>query len=144
MILFSLLLQTLSFAGTYEVIGPCEAEPVRKGSYEISAPQSAGKVSVDVFDRDKISYIGSELGFNSILNTPTDKEAIEWLGPKELRAYGWCYEIDGYQPELMPSDVILKGSEKLVWFYAFSHYKDGKFISQCEPAFQVRWKKICN
>ena len=70
--------------------------------------------------------------------------AIEWLGPNELRAYGWCYEVDGIQPEVMPSGYLLKGSEKLVWFFAFSHYREGKFVSQCEPAYAVKSEKFCN
>lgn len=143
MIIFALMFSVFSFAGSYEVVGPCSAIPVHQGSFTIPGEQSAGKTSVEIFDREKIPYIGSELGFNSILNTPVDKEAIEWLGPDELRAYGWCYEVDGFQPEVMPSDFPLKGPEKLVWFYAFSHYKNGKFLSQCEPSHTVKSQKFC-
>ncbi len=142
-LLFKVMLNSFAFAGSYEVVGPCSPKPVFQGSFSLSEAQSAGKTSVEIFEREKIPYIGSELGFNSILNTPTDKEAIEWLGPNELRAYGWCYEVDGFQPAVMPSDFLLKGAEKLLWFFAFSHYKNGKFISQCEPSHTVKSKKFC-
>lgn len=140
---YTLLFSWLSLAGTFELVGPCSETPVLTDTYSISESSSVGNTSVAFFEKHKIPYIGSELGFQSILNTPTDKAAIEWLGPKELRAYGWCYEVDGFQPEVMPNDLLLTGKEKVKWFFAFSHYRDGIFLSQCEPSFKVKSKKFC-
>ena len=102
-----------------------------------------GKASVAIFERDAIPYMGSELGFNSILNTPTDKEAIEFPAPGEIRAYGWCFEVDGRQPMGMPNEIKLNGDEHLRWFYAFALYKERKWVSYCTPAYTVKPTKLC-
>jgi hypothetical protein len=98
---------------------------------------------VEIFEKHGIPYIGSELGFNSILNTPVDREAIEFPAPDEIRAYGWCYEVDGRQPEGMPNEVSLKGNENLRWFYAFALHKGGEWVSYCTPAHTVKPAKLC-
>jgi len=77
------------------------------------------------------------------LGTPTGMEAIEALSNEELRAYGWCYEVDGRQPAEMPNEVILNGSEHLKWFYAFSLSRRNVWVSYCEPAHLVRPVALC-
>lgn len=102
-----------------------------------------GKITVELLEQNKIPYIGSELGFNSILNTPVDREAIEFPSPGEIRAYGWCYELNGAQPEGMPNEVAVNEGDHLRWFHAFGLYQGGKWVSYCTPAHTVRPKNIC-
>lgn len=139
-LLFPILVHALSF----EVVGPCRAEPeFQVVEVELAADSTVGSASVEILDRHKIPYIGSELGFNSILNTPVDKEAIEFPAPGEIRAYGWCFEVDGEQPMNMPHEIGLKGHERVRWFYAFGLYRRGEWISYCTPAHTVKPAKLC-
>lgn len=138
-----LLFPILAHALSFEIIGPCKAEAEFSGEYSLAGESNVGRASVEIFERYGIPYIGSELGINSILNTPVDREAIEFPAPGEIRAYGWCYEVDGRQPEGMPNEVALKGGERLRWFHAFALYKKGEWVSYCTPAHTVKPAKLC-
>lgn len=127
---------------TYEIVGACSAVPAYHGSHE-NFPTDAGTATVAILERNKIPFLGSAAGIHSILNTPVGDEAIEVINDQEMRAYGWCYEVDDKQPDVMPDKVMLTGSEHLKWFYAFSHYKSGNWLTYCEPAFTVKPKNIC-
>ncbi len=137
------LFPLLSHALTFEVVGPCDSKPLYSGAIAIEKPLSVGAASVQIFHRESIPYVGSESGMNSILGTPTGIEAIEVVSDQELRAYGWCYEVDGRQPAEMPNEVILSGGEHLKWFYAFSLNRRNEWVSYCEPAHTVKPKALC-
>lgn len=138
-LLFPLMAQAL----TFEVIGACKAEPVRSVEYSLADVSNAGKVSVEIFEKQGIPYIGSELGFNSILETPVGRDAIEIPAPGEIRAYGWCYEVNGLQPDGMPNEIPVSDGDHLLWFYAFALHKNGEWVSYCTPAHTVKPAKLC-
>ena len=142
-LLFSLLPLSVS-AGTYEFVGACSEQPVLTGVYEIPASgANVGLVSVEALRQAKVPYIGDESGLASIFGTPVGDAAIELISDRELRAYGWCYEVDGRQPDVMPDQVRLTGAEHIRWFYAFSENKNNEWVSYCVPAFMVRPKDLC-
>lgn len=59
---------------------------------------------------------------------------IEILSERELRAWGWCYELNGSVPETMPAVTLLTSDQdRVTWFYGFAHYKDGEWVAQCVP-----------
>lgn len=141
--LLFLLFASPAFALTFEIIGACSEQPAAQGIYAAAPGMNAGEVTVNILEREKIPYIGSAGGMNSIYGTPTGDEAIEVLSDSEMRAYGWCYEVDNEQPSLMPDKVTLNGNEHLKWFYAFSHYKAGEWLSYCTPAYTVKPAALC-
>lgn len=141
--MISLLLPVLVHALSFEVVGPCRAAPEFRVEHELVMPATVGSASVEILDRHQIPYIGSELGFNSILNTPVDRDAIEFPAPDEIRAYGWCFELNGKQPMNMPHEIALNGSEHLRWFYAFALYRKGEWVSYCTPAHTIKPAKLC-
>lgn len=131
-----------AFALNFEIIGACSQAPLLQGQGEY-ADRSVGRATIEILERNSIPFQGSEEGINSIFNTPVGSAAIEIINAREMRAYGWCYELDGIRPELMPDQVRLTGVELLRWFYAFSHYKNGDWVSYCEPAHIVRPTSLC-
>jgi hypothetical protein len=137
------LFPLLSHALTFEVVGPCQAKPVYSGAMAVEKPMSAGRATLEILNREGIPFVGSESGLNSILGTPTGLAAIEVLSEEELRAYGWCYEVDGRQPAEMPGELILRGTEHLRWFYAFSLSRRDVWVSYCEPAHTVKPETLC-
>ena len=144
LLLISIFFSSPAFALTYEVIGACSEKPEFQGAYQLpKINQNVGLTSMEIFDRDKIPYIGAERGMNSILNTPTGEDSIEIISREEMYAYGWCFEVDGKQPEKMPDEVFLQGTEHLKWFYASSHYKRGEWLSFCDPAYFRKPKMVC-
>lgn len=140
--LFLYLASGNAFALSFEVIGACSEQPLLQAQGEF-ADRSVGQATIEILERNSIPFQGSEEGIHSIFNTPVGSAAIEIINNREMRAYGWCFAVDGIRPELMPDQVRLMGSEHLRWFYAFSHYKNGEWVSYCEPAHTVRPASLC-
>jgi hypothetical protein len=137
------LLPISAKAITLDIVGPCNEKPVYSLNGAINEGDSVGSVTIAHLEANKIPYIGVAAGIHSILNTPVGRDAIEVINEQEVRAYGWCYEVDGLQPDVMPDKFFLKGDEAIKWFYAFSHYKSGNWLSYCEPAYTVRPQDLC-
>lgn len=138
-----LLFTVITQAAVLEVVGPCSPVPEVLQTREIVAGTSVGAMTVTALEANHIPFHGSAEGIYSILGTPEGDGAIEVISDKKMRAYGWCYEVDGKQPDVMPDKILLQGSEHVKWFYAFSLYKDGDWRSYCEPAYKVRRKDLC-
>lgn len=134
-----------SYAITYKVIGPCSSTPEFLGSYEVSDfSTNVGMYSLNIFDKTPIPYLGTESGFNSILGTPTGDGAIEILSDTKMRAYGWCYSVNGVKPDVIPQDYFFKTQDdELVWFYGYSTYDDGEWVDYCVPSFTVKASQFC-
>lgn len=130
-----------AFAATLELVGPCSPTPVLTATF--TAVGNAGEASVAVFEKHKTPFQGSPGGFASILNTPTGDDAIQVISDRELRAFGWCYEVDGLQPDVMPDKYSMINKKHLRWFYAFSLNRDGEWVSYCEPAYTVALPTLC-
>jgi hypothetical protein len=141
----SLLISFSGHAITYEVIGPCSETPASSGVYNMQDfSVNVGKVSVNIFDINNIAYNGSEAGFSSILGTPTGTDSIEVISDSKMRAYGWCFSVNGISPDLMGSEYFFTANEdKLVWFYAYSTYDSGKWIDYCVPSYKIKAAQFC-
>lgn len=134
-----------SFAITFAVVGPCSSSPQHKGSFKTDLSESVGKISIDIFDFNDIPYVGTENGMNSILNTPTDLDSMEVISETKMRAYGWCYSVNGEIPNVLPSAFFFKKqSDHLVWFYAFSTYDSGTWLDYCVPSYTVKAPQFCH
>lgn len=142
----TILFSCQCYAVSWKVYGPCSKRPVHAGTTILKdAKISVGAFSLQVFDSHGIPYIGSELGFNSIIGTPTDRGSIEIVSKDEIRAYGWCYSVDGKFPERMPHEVFFDHPEaELVWFYAYSTIKNNQWQGDyCSPAYNIKAPQFC-
>lgn len=93
---------------------------------------SIGELTIRMLDEYQVPYLGSEQGFNSILNSPTGLDAMVVISDNEMKAYGWCFEINGEIPEVYPNEVFINStSDKVLWFWGYAHYKNGEWIAQC-------------
>ena len=140
-----LLISEASFAITYEIIGPCSETPIFTGEYKLTdLEQNAGKTSVNIFEKNKIPYLGGEEGFKSILNTPTGIDSIETISETKIRAYGWCYSVNGAGPDVMANQYHFEDqNDKLVWFYAYSTYDNDKWLDYCVPSYKIKAAQFC-
>ena len=142
--ILALLLPLPSFALSFEVIGPCSEKPIFETKTTLKNA-SLGHISTYLFKKNKIPFTGDETGIGSIANSPTGDAALEVLSETALRAYGWCVEIDGQQPEVMPDKFIIDEQTKNIrWFYAFALYESGEWTQLCSPSHLVKPKSICN
>ncbi len=140
------LFSTKSFAATLTVIGPCSSTAAYSGEFVADdLKKSVGKLSMDIFEQQKVPYIGNESGFNSILNTPTGIDAIEVLSDTKMRAYGWCYSVNEIEPDVLAGDYFLNSKDdKIVWFFAYSTYDRGQWIDYCVPSYKVKAAQFCS
>lgn len=143
---FVLLAASNSLAVSWKIYGPCSETPVHEGNVPLKNFEvSVGAFSLQVFEDNEIPYIGSDLGFNSIIGTPTDRSSIEIVSKDELRAYGWCYSVNGKIPEQMPNEVFFtENNAELVWFYAYSTVKNNQWQEDyCTPAYHIKASQFC-
>ena len=124
-------------------IGPCSLEPLLKVEHKYDGA-SVGLITVETLEKEKIEFIGSQQGLASAFGTPTGKEAMEILGPDEIRAYGWGFSLNGFSPAEYPHRVQShSNSDKIEWLFGYAHYKDGQWLSQCDPAHLIAPDFLC-
>lgn len=144
-LLFALFfLQTL-WAQSLEVVGPCEETPFATYERAEFQEQSLGAFTLEGLASLGLRYQGNERGINTIEDSVVGMDALEVLSDTEMRAYGWCFSINGQVPELFADEIPLtKVTDKVVWFFAFAHYLGGDWVAQCVPAHTVRSAKLCD
>lgn len=130
------LYASTAFPLQWEVIG-CESDkPVYTGRVIPSLKKTVGEISVEIFESNKIPYIGTAEGIRSILGTPIGDDSLVIESDTKMRAYGWCFTIDGVLSETLVDQTYLQNTEStLVWYYAFAQYDSGKWVSFCTPAY---------
>lgn len=133
-LLVALLLSVPASAIEWKIIGPT----VYSGTFSADLKKPVGAATVELLEEKKIPFVGNESGINSIMGTPTGDDAIEIISAESMKVYGWCYEVDGVQPDVMPDEYFFpKQASKLTWFYSYSLYEKGEWKSYCTPAFGV-------
>jgi hypothetical protein len=141
--LFLFLLSFNLFAVELKFIGPCDSNPIaRVEVFESYA--NVGELTIKTLEKFDIPFKGTEQGLASAFETPTGDDSVEILGDTEMRAYGWCFSVDGESPDLYPHEVSVSASTKTItWLFGFAHYKNGQWLTQCTPAHQVKPRFLC-
>ena len=79
-----------------------------------------------------LRYQGNDGGLVSINELGNDTEV---LSDTRMKAFGWCYSINGKTPGVMPDRIHLANqTDHLTWFYAYALYESGNWVAQCVPA----------
>ncbi len=143
LLLTSLLLPAQALALSLSFIGPCDKEPLFETSQELSKEENVGVITTQVLENNDIEFVGSELGLNSAFGTPMGTEAYEIISKSEMYAYGWCYSVNGFEPALYPNEIAVKQDDKILWWFGYAHYKEGEWISQCEPSYKRKPDFLC-
>lgn len=142
-ILLALLVPLQTFALSFEVIGPCDSKPTFETTTTMKNT-NLGHLTEFILNKHSIPYTGDATGIGSIAGSPVGDSAIEVLSDTTLRAYGWCVEVDGMQPDVMPDQVMISENTKHIkWFYAFSLYESGEWTQYCTPSYSVKSSQIC-
>ena len=107
---------------------------VFKVDYEVLSSTTVGDLSVEVFEQFKVPFDGNAIGMHSIMGI---EPRVDIISKKEMKAYGWCFEVDGIAAETLPHETPISAANKsLVWYYAYAHYLAGEWIAQCIPAME--------
>ena len=141
--LLIMLFSLSSYAVELKFIGPCQEEFIMRTivSDEFS---NVGELTIETLKKFGIPFLGNYQGLNSAFETPVGEGAIEVISDVELRAYGWCYSVDGIAPEVFPHEMPVTSETKMVvWHFGFARYYKGEWVTQCTPAFTVKPKFLC-
>ncbi len=142
--LFILLFTTNLYADvTIEFIGACDSSPLY--SEELSFyPTNVGELTTKTLQDNNISFQGTSQGIRSIFGLTTEENELIIISDQEMLAYGWCYKINGVAPELYPHKVDISNNDHIQWYFAFSRYLNGEWVSQCKPSYQEPRQEFCS
>lgn len=147
LVISTVLFQLPSFAAvtSFSVIGPCSDKPIIMSTTSDINFKNVGQFTVDQLNKSKFEYIGSENKIDSIDGTPVGEAALELLSRSEMRAYGWCFYVNGEQPEVYPNEVEMsKKVQSVMWIFGYAHYLNGEWLSMCEPSWKIKPKFLCD
>lgn len=134
----------LALAARVVVEAPCSETAWLDVTRVGDAGKNVGEVTVSSLEDAALSFVGSPAGISSIRGTVTGDAALEVLGDAEMRAYGWCFSLNGVEPAAMPDQIFVTSErDELRWYFGFAHYKDGSWISYCTRTNQARPAYIC-
>jgi len=146
--LISILLLTLtthSFALEFTITDICENKFALHEDIEILNEVNAGELTLYMFNQYQVPFTGNVDSILSIYNTKTGDDSYEVISNSEMKVFGWCYEIDGVQPDVFMSKVIIEPTvhKKMNWFYGYAHYKEGEWLTYCTPVYEEKNEFIC-
>lgn len=115
---------------TFKVIGK-NSEVLFSADTEVSVPQTVGQISVELFNKNQIPFIGDIDGIASVHGIESE---LDLISDTDMKAYGWCYSVNGSVPEDFVHKVSITTQEtELVWFYGYAYFNSGEWVSQCVP-----------
>ena len=121
-------------AAQVRVQNPCAENTWLNVTLSTVIGSSVGSVTLEALTNLGVPFQGSEHGIHSIRNTVTGDDALEVISDREMRAYGWCYRLNGVEPDLFPDQVFVQSDADVIdWFFGFAHYKDGNWVTYCTP-----------
>ena len=125
------LFSLFAHAITVEVLSE-KGEQLFQQNIGLMLPSTVGEVTIAIFDQHSVPYAGTESDIAEIYNL---KQEIKVVSDTEMKAYGWCFSINGAVVETMPDETeVITADSMIQWFYAYAHYKDGQWIGQCVKA----------
>lgn len=138
-----LFLTPFAFAVQLEIGDPCANRSKLKFHESlVGRGPSVGEFTLNQLRKNGVPFVGTVDGLSSILGTPTAD--VEKVSSNEFYAYGWCYELNRVQPALQPGQVrIQRDSDLVYWFYGYAHFKNGQWLTVCEPAYTRPSKAYC-
>lgn len=142
-ILLALLFSLSANAVELKFIGPCSDEFIMKVNVT-DVYENVGMLTINTLSKFSIPHQGTPEGLVSAFETPVGDDAIEVISDEELRAYGWCFAVDGVAPEVYPHEApVTPETKSVVWTYGFARFYKGEWVTQCTPAHTVKPASLC-
>ena len=143
--ILSALYLTAHCSITFEIVGACEKNAFFKETLPFyNEPISVGHLTVDILQRENIPFDGSAQGIKTITSIPAKDNELLIISDTELLAYGWCYKVNGLAPEVYPHKVEVSDGDHIEWYFAFSRYLNGEWVSQCKPSYIEPRQEFCS
>lgn len=140
---FIILIINNAYSGVIQFVGPCSDEPIFESKFSALEDDTVGSVTVEVLTSNNIAFLGTERAMNSIFNTPTGLDAMEVLSDTQMNAHGWCYSINGTEPNQFANEIKVQEGDSILWWFGYAHYDSGKWVTQCEPTYTRAPEQFC-
>jgi hypothetical protein len=76
-----------------------------------------------------LSFHADASGVDSINGVGNETETVS---SREEKAYGWCYKVNGKDPNKTPDEVrFTANGDTLEWYYAYADNFDGNWLGMC-------------
>ena len=131
------LLAVNSYAGSVTVKKPCSQLSIISKEIEFDKSVSLGEITINLLNDHGIDFVGETFGINQIDGTPVKGRDLEVISDSEMKAYGWCFSINGTIPESYPNMIYPDANDNVVWFYGFAHYL--KVSGSPSANYQRKW-----
>ena len=141
-----LTLSFLSFASrgaTLIVEDFCSANPLLDVQVEVAESMTVSDFTLQQLQSSNIAFQGAKEGINSILSSPTGMVALDVLNDQEMRAFGWCYTVDGQLSDAFMHQQPITNQSVVRWFFAYSYYQSGVWTDFCLPATYATSLGLC-
>ena len=103
---FSLSAQAI----TVEVLGE-KGEQLFKQNIGLMLPSNVGETTIAIFDQHSVPHKGTDSGIVEIYNL---KQEIKVVSDTEMKAYGWCFSINGIVVETMPDETNVITADSII------------------------------
>lgn len=138
------LFTTSANAVTFQVQSLCSEAFTVDSLINATTSDNVGGITIKGLEEAGVPFVGNAEGISSIGDSPAGEKAMEIISSTHLRAYGWCYSINGVEPAEMPNKVSINSNDDIIhWYFGFAEYKDGQWITYCTPTHQAKPAFIC-
>jgi hypothetical protein len=133
------------FSVEFSVTNLCQNTPYMHENIEVLNKVTVSDLTLYAFKTFNIPFKGDAQSINSILETATGLGSYEIISDNEMKVYGWCFQVNGVQPDRFMNQVIIDPAEEnhINWFYGFAHYLNNEWIAYCTPAYEDKSSFIC-
>lgn len=140
----SLFSSSASFALNFKVYGPCSDEALFEKNVTLAKEVSVGELTVFLFDKYDVPYIGANSYMQSIFNSAFGLDAMEVLSDTHMRSHGYIYSVDGVVPTVYPHEVFVTNEDEVVWYYGYVEYNLGVWGSEYLYTNKIKPSQFCN
>ncbi len=139
-----LWLSTAAFGIEITVEDPCSSQAWLTEEVALVPGTSLGQMSLEAFDRADLTYQGSPAGILSIRGLVPSNKALEIRADGSMRAYGWCYLLNGSKLEKMPDQAFPENErDQIVWYLGFATYQNGSWGDYCIALAESQKQYMC-
>ena len=132
------------FAAQIRVENPCAGDPWLDADVAGVEGQSVGSLTIEALERFHLPFSGQESNLSSIRSLPRAEHTLEVINATDMRAYGWCFHVNGVEPAVMPDQVkVTHASDRITWFLAYAEMVGGTWVSMCNPTHESLPSFIC-
>ena len=138
---FVVLVPSFGYSAKLEIIGPCSERSVYQ--FEVGDKfDTVADLTFHILDKNKIPYTGTDKGITTLISAPHGDDALEVVSDTQMRAYGWCFFVNGELSLDYADEVYLNPGDRIQWVYSYAWYDRG-WKTMCNPSYKVKSDYIC-